>query len=122
MPRWRDVLLVPVSDMSDLAKSVQLASREFWTPISHSELGTDVMYPGAFARFSETPIRYSGRPPMLGEHTAELLAESQDRSETRRPTDPVEAGGPLADLKVLDLSWVYAGPAATRYLSDYGAT
>lgn len=118
----RDVLLVPVNDMSDLAKSVQLASRDFWTPISHSELGTDITYPGAFTRFSETPIRYRGRPPRLGEHTAELLAESRDRSETRPLADPVEGEGPLAGLKVLDLSWVYAGPAATRYLSDYGAT
>jgi benzylsuccinate CoA-transferase BbsF subunit len=29
---------------------------------------------------------------------------------------------PLADLKVLDLMWVMAGPAATRVLADYGAT
>lgn len=29
---------------------------------------------------------------------------------------------PLADVKVLDLMWVMAGPAATRVLADYGAT
>jgi len=28
----------------------------------------------------------------------------------------------LEDLKVLDLMWVIAGPTATRYLADYGAT
>jgi benzylsuccinate CoA-transferase BbsF subunit len=28
---------------------------------------------------------------------------------------------PLADVKVLDLMWVMAGPAATRVLADYGA-
>ena len=29
---------------------------------------------------------------------------------------------PLADLKILDFTWVMAGPAATRVLADYGAT
>ena len=28
----------------------------------------------------------------------------------------------LEGLKVLDFTWAYAGPAATRYLADYGAT
>ncbi|HJN94023.1 MAG TPA: CoA transferase, partial [Dehalococcoidia bacterium] len=28
----------------------------------------------------------------------------------------------LHDIKVLDLMWVIAGPTATRYLADYGAT
>lgn len=29
---------------------------------------------------------------------------------------------PLADVKLLDLTWVVTGPAATRILADYGAT
>ena len=31
-------------------------------------------------------------------------------------------GAALADVKVLDLMWAIAGPAATRVLADYGAT
>jgi benzylsuccinate CoA-transferase BbsF subunit len=32
------------------------------------------------------------------------------------------AAGALGDVKVLDLMWAIAGPAATRVLADYGAT
>src|SRR5271154_422410 len=31
-------------------------------------------------------------------------------------------GLPLADVKILDFTWVMAGPATTRMLADYGAT
>lgn len=31
-------------------------------------------------------------------------------------------GGALADVKILDLMWVMAGPAGTRMLADHGAT
>jgi benzylsuccinate CoA-transferase BbsF subunit len=35
------------------------------------------------------------------------------------PTDPAL---PLADVKVLDFSWVGVGPITTKYLADHGAT
>jgi crotonobetainyl-CoA:carnitine CoA-transferase CaiB-like acyl-CoA transferase len=118
----RDVMLVPVSDVSDLAQSQQLAARKYWTTVSHPELDADVTYPGAFASFSETPIRYRRRPPLLGEHTAELSKESRSRTPLQATARPSESEGAVAGLKVVDLSWIYAGPAATRYLADYGAT
>ena len=117
----RKILMVPVSNVEDLLQSEQLKAREFWTMIEHPELGRQVIYPGSFAKLSRTPIQYRRRPPLLGEHTQEILGES--RQPVRFVPRPDGASPPaLQGLKVLDFTWIYAGPASTRYLADYGAT
>ena len=35
---------------------------------------------------------------------------------------PREPDLPLADLKILDFSWVGVGPITVKYLADHGAT
>jgi len=71
----RKILLVPVSNVEDLLRSEQLKSRQYWTKVEHPELGRQVTYPGTFAKFSQTRIQYRQRPPLLGEHTQEVLSE-----------------------------------------------
>ena len=120
----RRVLLVPVNNTYDILQSEQLRAREYWSEMEHPELRRSVTYPGAFAKFSETPIQYRRRPPLLGEHSREVsdelrLAHSPLQPMVRRTHSSSRA---LEDLKVLDFTWAYAGPAATRYLADYGAT
>jgi crotonobetainyl-CoA:carnitine CoA-transferase CaiB-like acyl-CoA transferase len=138
----RRVLIVPVSDLSDVAGSRQLEARKFWACVDHPELGATLRYPGPIAKLSETPILYRRRPPRLDEHRVELMEEV---TRLRRAVAPGEApreeplaeatgdgplsgdspligDSPLSDLKVLDFTWAYAGPAVTRYLADYGAT
>ena len=115
----RHVLIVPVSTPSDIMKSPQLESRGYWQRLAHPVANELAPFPGPFARFSETPLEYTRRPPRIGEHNAEVTAD--------RPRRPTPAGQPitrppLEGLKVCDFSWVYAAPAATRVLADWGAT
>lgn len=122
----RRLLLVPASTAADTVNSEQLAARGYWEELEHPELGCSVRYPGPFARFSAAPIRYRRRAPLLGEDTAEVLGWARETAKASpASTGAAQADGralPLAGLKVLDFSWVMAGPASVRYLADWGAT
>jgi crotonobetainyl-CoA:carnitine CoA-transferase CaiB-like acyl-CoA transferase len=115
----RHVLIVPVSTTADVVNSPQLQARDYWQRLAHPVAPQLAPFPGPFAKFSATPIAYSRRPPRVGEHNAEVAVEHRAAAPARPGT---ERAAPLEDLKVCDFSWVYAGPAATRVLADWGAT
>jgi crotonobetainyl-CoA:carnitine CoA-transferase CaiB-like acyl-CoA transferase len=68
----RQILVAGVSNTKDITEDIQLKSRNFWTTISHPELGADVPYCGPFAPFSESPIEFKWRAPLIGEHNQEI--------------------------------------------------
>jgi crotonobetainyl-CoA:carnitine CoA-transferase CaiB-like acyl-CoA transferase len=121
----RRVLITPVWTTSDVVASEQLADRGYWEDIDHAtdahgDLGT-VKYPGAFAKFSATPLEVLPPAPTVGADTAAVLAEPDRQPNVRISNPEAATDQPLAGLKVLDLMWVMAGPAASRVLVDYGA-
>ena len=116
----RKVLIAPVWTAADVVASPQLASRGYWEDIEQPPIGT-VRHPGAFARFAGRPLEVLPAAPELGAHTDDVLAEPARTPAVSFEQTSAEVSPPLSDLKVLDLSWVMAGPAASRVFADYGA-
>jgi crotonobetainyl-CoA:carnitine CoA-transferase CaiB-like acyl-CoA transferase len=77
----RGLLIAPITTMNEVLESQQLQSRQYWQSLEHPELGRSFPYPGPFARFSETPIEYRRRPPLVGEHNRELYVGELGLSE-----------------------------------------
>src|SRR5688572_7682914 len=119
----RRLLIAPVTDAADVAASPQLAARCYWDAVDMGENGT-VTFPGAIAKPSATPLPPLPRPPLVGEHTEEVLGADARAAAPKRGAARPGGGSSKAALegvKVLDLMWVMAGPAASRVLADYGA-
>ncbi len=68
----RRLLLGMASTPKDLAQNPQLAFREYFQAVHHSELNDTLRYPGPPVRLAETPWRIRRRPPLVGEHNEEI--------------------------------------------------
>jgi crotonobetainyl-CoA:carnitine CoA-transferase CaiB-like acyl-CoA transferase len=62
---------LPVHDLADLVADPFLQGRAFFVEVTHPTLGV-LTDSGPPVRFSATPYRVGGRPPLLGEHNAEV--------------------------------------------------
>ena len=66
------VMMYPVATPDDMLENRQLEARKFWVELDHPELGVTLSYPGAFAVFSESPIKIKRRSPLIGEHNSDI--------------------------------------------------
>jgi crotonobetainyl-CoA:carnitine CoA-transferase CaiB-like acyl-CoA transferase len=66
----------PIRTPDETLDDGHLHDRGFWIPVHHPELGREFLYAGAPFIAPACPWRFARRPPLLGEHTAEVLAEA----------------------------------------------
>lgn len=62
----------PINDIAELFADPQVSHREMIVEVEHPTAGR-IKLPGIPAKFSRTPGRVQGPPPLLGEHTEEVL-------------------------------------------------
>ncbi len=113
----------PANTVEELLSDEHLAARKFFVDMDHPVAGW-LKYPGVPYTFSNTSLPLSARPaPLLGQHNDQFLSGSAPLAqEALRPGSRSRADArPLTGVRVVDLSWIIAGPTATRFLAMMGA-
>lgn len=69
-----DVLTAPISGVADVVDDPQVRHNEMIVTTEHTKLGP-VQVTGVPIHFGATPVKVKKPPPLLGEHTREILEE-----------------------------------------------
>ena len=64
----------PINDLADVFADPQVLAREMTVQMPHPLAGT-LRLVASPMKFSATPVQYRRPPPLLGEHTAQVLVE-----------------------------------------------
>jgi crotonobetainyl-CoA:carnitine CoA-transferase CaiB-like acyl-CoA transferase len=76
----RGIQLYPVFTVEDMLNFPQLKIREYWEKIAYPELGTEIIYPGAFTQLGSGSCSIRRRAPRIGEHNEEIYVKEMGMS------------------------------------------
>ncbi|MCP5028604.1 MAG: hypothetical protein GY929_20195, partial [Actinomycetia bacterium] len=110
------ICVAPVNTMADLDHDPHLAARGFLVPIDHPGAGR-VVHPGGEYQI-EPPLWRAGPAPTLDDRGGNGFGP---RANPDRPVPTSDLSLPLKGVRILDLSWAWAGPFCTLNLAHLGA-
>ncbi|RMC35442.1 CaiB/BaiF CoA transferase family protein [Paracoccus alkanivorans] len=88
----------PINDLRQVFDSPQVAARDMRISLPHPLAGGgNVDLIGNPLKFSDTPVHYGNAPPLLGQHTAEVLRDHLGLA--RQELDRLKASGVIGEME-----------------------
>lgn len=109
--------VTPVNTMEDLLNSEQLAQREWFLQVPE---GGSVRHAGFPFKMAGSTLAIREAAPVLG-RTEAAWRPREEAPREQQPQPPDYSAGPLAGLRVVEVTANWAGPLAGRHFGDLGA-